>query len=138
RNGEVILRQDDGQVIVISMSSIRDLRFPELPGGLITRPTLRWLLNAAQAGDQRVELTYLTGGLNWTADYNLLLATDNTSLDLNGWVTLTNTSGAGYTDAQVKLVAGDVNRLPEMQEMMFMTDAVMRAAPTAAPQVEQR
>ena len=77
RNGEIILRQADGQVIVISMSSVRDVRFPELPGGLITRPTLRWLLDAAQAGDQRVELTYLTSGMNWTADYNLLLATDN-------------------------------------------------------------
>ncbi len=138
RNGEIILRQDDGQVIVISMSSVRDVRFPELPGGLITRPTLRWLLDAAQAGDQHVELTYLTSGMNWTADYNLLLATDNTSLDLNGWVTLTNTSGAAYTDAQVKLVAGDVNRLPQPQPLMYAEDAAVMRAGAAAPQVDQR
>ncbi len=138
RNGEIILRQDDGQVIVISMSSVRDVRFPELPGGLITRPTLRWLLDAAQAGDQHVELTYLTSGMNWTADYNLLLANDNASLDLNGWVTLTNTSGAAYTDAQVKLVAGDVNRLPQPQPTMYAEDAMVARAAGAPQQVDQR
>ena len=102
-------------MIVIGRDQIRDIRFPDLPGGLITRPTLRWLLQSAQAGDQHVELTYLTSGMNWTADYILLLANDNQSLDLNGWITLTNTSGAAYHDAQVKLVAGDVNRLPQPQ-----------------------
>jgi len=139
RGGTIILRQDDGEVIVISSDSIRDLRFPALPDGLITRPTLRWLLSSAQAGEQEIELTYLTGGINWTADYNLLLATDNRSLDLNGWVTLTNTSGTTYTDALVKLVAGDVNRLPEPQMMYDLAEAETRvqAVPAASP-VQQR
>lgn len=120
RNGEIILRQADGQVIVIGMTNVRDLRFPDLPGGLITRPTLRWLVDSAAGGEQQVQLTYLTSGLNWTADYNLLLATDNASLDLNGWVTLTNYSGTAYTDAVVKLIAGDVNRIVEAAPMMDM------------------
>jgi hypothetical protein len=86
-----------------------------------------------------VELTYLTGGISWTADYNVLLNTENSALDLNGWVTLTNTSGAGYRDALVKLVAGDVNRLPE-QEMFFREEAMMDMAMAAppAPGVAQR
>src|SRR5690606_2910237 len=67
--GEIILRDESGQVIVISSDDIRDLRFPELPGGLITRPTLRWLLQSGTGGDQQVELTYLTSGMNWSADY---------------------------------------------------------------------
>lgn len=138
-SGDIILRQDDGQVIVISPANIRDIRFPDLPGGLITRPTLRWTIQAAQAGEQQVELTYLTSGINWTADYNLLLATDNASLDLNGWVTLNNGSGAAYNEALVKLVAGDVNRLPDngMLARTEMMDMAM-AAPTASPQVSQR
>ena len=111
RNGEIILRQDDGQVIVVSLTNVRDLRFPDLPGGLITRPTLRWLVESANDGEQQVQLTYLTSGMNWTADYNFLLATDNQTLDVNGWVTLTNYSGTSYTDALVKLIAGDVNRI---------------------------
>lgn len=139
RGGTIILRQDDGEVIVVSADSVRDLRFPALPDGLITRPTLRWLLASAAAGRQEVELTYLTGGINWTADYNLLLATDNQSLDLNGWVTLTNTSGTTYRDALVKLVAGDVNRLPEPTAGVYMEADMARTqvAPAAAP-VEQR
>jgi hypothetical protein len=139
RNGEIILREDSGQVLVLRMENLRDLRFPELPGGLITRPTLRWLLQSANAGSQQVELTYLTGGISWTADYNLLLATDNQSLDLNGWVTLTNNSGAAYQDAQVKLVAGDVNRLPEPAVLRSdMMDMAFAAEAAGAPQVEQR
>jgi hypothetical protein len=140
RNGEVILRTDEGEIIVISLAQVRDLRFPELPGGLITRPTLRWLIESATAGDQSVQLTYLTGGMNWSADYNVLLARDNAALDLNGWITLTNTSGATYRDAQVKLIAGDVNRAPspaQMESMMFADGMAASAAPMERG-VEQR
>ncbi|MBK8022735.1 MAG: DUF4139 domain-containing protein [Chloroflexi bacterium] len=138
RNGEIILRTEDGQVIVIGLDKVRDLRFPELPGGLITRPTLRWLVQSVAGGEQQVKLTYLTSGLNWTADYNILLANDERSLDLNGWVTLTNQSGAAYTDAQVKLIAGDVNRLPEPEMMARMADGIAYAAAAPQEQVEQR
>ncbi len=139
RSGEIILRTDEGQVIVVSPDDIRDLRFPELPGGLITRPTLRWLLQSAASGEQQVELTYLTSGMNWSADYVILLNSGNTSLDLNGWITLNNTSGASYSDALVKLVAGDVNRLPTEVVRMEMDMAYAAAPmPTMAPQVEQR
>ncbi len=139
RNGEIILRTDDGGVVALSLSSVRDLRFPNLPDGLITRPTLRWLIDSAQGGQQEVELTYLTGGIGWTADYNLLLGTDDTSLDLNGWVTLTNTSGTSFEDALVKLVAGDVNRVqPEMRQ--FADEEIMMAQSVAEADrgVEQR
>jgi hypothetical protein len=126
---EIILRMRDGGVVVVSPDDIRDIRFPELPSGLITRPTLRWLIGSENGGNQQVELTYLTGGINWTADYNILLATDNASLDLDGWVTLSNNSGTAYQDAQVKLVAGDVNRVQpdpvaRAQEEMIAMDMV--------------
>ncbi len=138
RNGDIILRDDQGQVSVFNIGKVRDIQFPNLPNGLITRPTLRWLVQSDTAGTQQVELTYLTGGMNWSADYNLLLNADNSALDLNGWVTLTNTSGASYSDAQVKLVAGDVNRLPQPQAVM-RSDMVMEAAAAPpSPQVEQR
>ena len=130
RGGDIILESDDGSVVVVSIENARDVRFPELPEGLITRPTLRWLVNSAAGGDNQVELRYLTGGINWTADYNVLLANSDDALDINGWVTLNNTSGTAYTDAQVKLVAGDVNRAPQPQqsafneaEMVVMADA---------------
>jgi hypothetical protein len=139
RNLEIILRTEEGQVIVIAQDKVRDISFPSLPEGLITRPTLRWLLQSAQAGAQQVELTYLTGGINWAADYNVLLNAGNTSLDLNGWITLNNTSGASYRDAQVKLVAGDLNRVqPELMAMEERAVAMDAAIPEATQQVQQR
>lgn len=136
---EVIIQQEDGQVVSLGLANVRDIRFPALPDGLVTRPTLRWILDSATGGEQQVELTYLTTGMSWTADYILLLAADNTALDLNGWITLSNTSGAGFNDATVKLVAGDVNRLPD-QNQYYANDMAleMAAVPTNAPQVEQR
>ncbi|MDX2161994.1 MAG: DUF4139 domain-containing protein [bacterium] len=137
--GGAILQSPDGQVITISSGYIREVRFAELPGGLITRPTLRWLVQSGTAGDQLIQLTYLTGGLSWTADYNVLLAVDNATLDLNGWVTLTNTSGATYQDAEVKLIAGDVNRVqPEMMAMGRMADGMEAMAAAPVDQVVQR
>ncbi len=81
---------------------------PEIPENLIARPSLIWLLDN-QGTDQTIEATYLTGGLSWQADYVITLAKDDASLDLEGWVTLNNQSGATYTNAKLKLVAGDVN-----------------------------
>jgi hypothetical protein len=138
RNGEIILRDANGSVMVVSAAQVRDMRFPALPDGLITRPTLRWLIDSTSGGDQLVELTYLTGGVNWTADYIILLGEGSTSLDLNGWVTFTNTSGTTFTDAQIKLIAGDVNRVQEQQMVMSMADMGGEAADERAAQTEQR
>ena len=62
---------------------------------------------------QNVELSYLSGGLAWKADYVAELNGADTALDLNGWVTLTNTSGTAYPNAKLQLVAGDINRVRE-------------------------
>lgn len=113
RNGQAILRMPDGEVAIVNLNDARDIRFPTLPEALITRPTLQWLLHSAGAGEQDVELTYLAGGMNWTADYNLLLAVDESHLDLKGWVTLNNHSGRAFSDARLKLVAGDINRIQQ-------------------------
>ncbi|MDQ7033455.1 MAG: hypothetical protein Q9P01_01070, partial [Anaerolineae bacterium] len=136
--GDIILRNNGGEVIVVRTNLVRDIQFPELPSGLITRPTLRWLVNSLLGGENQVELTYLTGGINWTADYNVLLATDNTSLDINGWITLNNTSGTAYDNATVKLIAGDVNRLPQDVTLIRSESMAIEADFAADGQVAQR
>ncbi len=135
---EIILRDSEGEVLVIVPDSIRDIRFPDLPGGLITRPTLRWLLQSGAAGNQELQLTYLTTGMTWAADYNILLGQDESSLDINGWVTLTNTSGTSYADALVKLIAGDVNVNPVDQAVMREADMMYAAAAPVPTQTTQR
>lgn len=83
---------------------------PALPSGLISKPSLVWLLEASKTR-QTVEASYLTGGMGWKADYVAVLAADDSKLDLSGWVTINNNSGATYTGASLKLVAGNVNRV---------------------------
>lgn len=84
--------------------------FPEVPENLIAEPTLLWLLDS-RASSPRVEVSYLTQGLNWKADYVMVLNENDTEGGLTGWVTLTNQSGTAYEDATLKLVAGDVQRV---------------------------
>lgn len=87
--------------------------FGAVPDNLRDRPTLVMKLNAPNAGGQDLELSYLTGGLNWKADYVAELSPGDDKLQLNGWVTLTNQSGTSYNNARLQLVAGDVNRVQE-------------------------
>jgi hypothetical protein len=89
------------------------LSFPSLPENLRDRPTLVIDLNSTSAAPQNVELSYLTGGLSWKADYVGALSVDDSHLDLNGLITLTNESGTTYSNAKMQLVAGDVNRVHE-------------------------
>jgi hypothetical protein len=91
-------------------------RFPELPGNLYDRPTLLWTLDNSGPQRQRVETSYLAGKLSWSADYVLTVNRDETSADLDGWVTLVNNSGTAFENAKLQLVAGDLNRVrPERQ-----------------------
>ena len=104
---------------------------PELPEGLISRPTLVWMLENGGAG-HRVEASYLTNGIGWKSDYVLVLSKDDSKIDVSGWVTIDNRSGATYEDASIQLVAGDVHRVeqaPRVMDMMMKTGAAREAAP---------
>lgn len=84
--------------------------FKTIPANLRDRPTLVVRLESPSAGKQTAELSYLSGGFSWKADYVAELAADESQLDLAGWVTLTNQSGTGFDNVRLQLVAGDVNR----------------------------
>ncbi len=83
---------------------------PALPDNLVAKPTLVWLLRNQTAAAQRIEASYLTGGITWKADYVMVVNDADSRSDLTGWVTIDNKSGATYANAALKLVAGDVNR----------------------------
>lgn len=110
--GGIVLQDEDGSVQVIN--GYVNVHFPELPGGLITKPTLVWDVLTDNPGPQRVRTTYETKGMTWWADYNIAFeeGSDANSgvLDVNAWVSILNQTGAGYEDAKLKLVAGDVHR----------------------------
>ncbi|HEY6046517.1 MAG TPA: DUF4139 domain-containing protein [Pyrinomonadaceae bacterium] len=114
-----LLSNNAGQVwringqIVINPTNIVEMRFPDVPKNLVASPTLVWDIENREAGTQTLEASYLTNGMNWRADYVLIVNADDTKGDLQGWVTLMNSSGATFEDARLQLVAGDVNRVSE-------------------------
>lgn len=107
--------------------------FPEVPSNLLEKPTLVWLLDSDRA-EQDVEVTYVTRGMSWAADYVLKLDASDTKADLNGWVTLSNNSGASYENAQLRLVAGNVNRV---QPPQLMAQTVYEREDAPAPEKPQ-
>ncbi|MDE2144105.1 MAG: DUF4139 domain-containing protein, partial [Elusimicrobia bacterium] len=104
---------------------------PELPEGLLTKPTLVWKLNATKGGTQQGEISYMTSGMSWSADYVLVVDKDDARGDLTAWTTIVNNSGATYRDAKLKLVAGDVHRAPVPMELgrMYAMKAMAAASP---------
>jgi len=112
------------------------LAFSGVPDTLRDKPTLVISLVNANTGPQNLELSYLTGGLSWRADYVAELNADDNRLDLNGWVTLTNQSGAAYPNAKLQLVAGDLNRVRDAQPLPRSTMTMAAKADTAEMQQE--
>jgi hypothetical protein len=122
RVGDKIVLGQPGRVVL-----------PELPGDLVARPTLVWTLKTPKAGKQEVEASYLTDGMNWSADYVAVVNADDTLADLTGWVTVDNRSGAAFENATLKLVAGDVRRItpPSYAQAKMMRAEIAMAAPEA-------
>ena len=136
--GDIILQNEDGGVTVLRLDDIREFTFPSLPEGLITRPTLVWLVDTVQEGTHDIELSYLTRGVSWQANYVLVLSEDDTEAGLNGWVTLDNRSGATYQDAKLKLIAGDINLAPQQRAVPAPVYAVPDEAGRDSGFVEER
>lgn len=137
REEATVLATNNGTVLQfadrIETSIPGRLVFPKVPGNLRARPTLVISLNSGADKAQQLELSYLTGGLSWRADYVANLSSDEKTLDLSGWVTLTNQSGAAYPNATLQLVAGDVNRAKERPQMEFARGMAMAAPPPPPP-----
>ena len=131
----LVLRSADGSVHALNGYSA--VKFPDLPGGLITQPTLVWELNSPVTGTQRARVTYQTGGITWWADYNVVFNegrdANNGLLDLSAWVSVINQSGATYKDARLKLVAGDVNRVQPAADRGRIMESLAMAAPPPRP-----
>jgi hypothetical protein len=106
---QIVLKEPAGITMIQRADNVRDIRFKELPEGLMTRPTLLWQV-AGKRGEHLAEVTYQTGGLGWHAEYVLVLNPADTAGDLSGWVSVQNNSGKTYMPAKLKFVAGDGRR----------------------------
>jgi hypothetical protein len=112
--------------------------FPSLSNDSILKPTLDWQLNAAEGGPVEAELSYVTDGMSWHADYNVVAPEKGETLDLVGWVTMDNQSGKTFRDAKIKLMAGDVNKLqPNPNGFIGGRGATTRSAANGTPVSEK-
>jgi hypothetical protein len=112
--------------------------FPALGDDTILKPTLDWLLYSAQPAKYNAELSYISGGMNWSADYNIVAPETGDTMDLVGWVTLNNQSGKQFDNARIKLMAGDVNKVqPPRPRMMIASGALAAEGGSGAPQVTE-
>lgn len=128
-NGGIIIQQQDGTVV--TLNSYDSVAFPSLPGGLLTKPTLLWLLKGNKSGQELARVTYQTQGMTWWADYNLTLSEEGGKcyMDLSSWVSLLNQAGSSFENTKLKLIAGDVHRVeshraPMRRQVKSMTMAV--------------
>lgn len=117
---QLVLRGASGAVSILRRDKIIDLRCPGLPEGLITKPTLVWDLAAKGGGTRRAEITYLTSGIGWHAEYVAVANDDDTQADLSAWVSIDNQSGSDYPDTRLQLIAGDVHRVRPPSPMQMM------------------
>jgi hypothetical protein len=115
--------------------------FPDLGDDTVLKPTLNWLLQSDKPGKFDAEISYITGGFTWEADYNLVSPEKGDTVDLIGWVTMKNESGKTFRDAKIKLMAGDVNKIqPAVLQMGEMRMKAMNMAMMdgAAPAVTEK
>ena len=128
-NDGLVIRGSGGQVHALREWS--NISFGELPGGLITRPTLEWDVVSGRGGAQKARVSYQTGGITWWADYNLIFTegadANSGFVDVGAWVSLLNQSGARYPDAKLKLIAGDVNRVQPRRPLAAYATADVQA-----------
>ena len=138
--GQIVLAEKpEGPLDIIARGdNVKDISCSALPEGLITKPSLLWLLQSAAGGRQMVEVAYSAGGCGWRADYTAVLNEKDTALDLSGWVTLTNNSGKTYEKAHLKLIAGEVHRVQPKEEMETAGEVLYDRFAVSAPQFEEK
>lgn len=131
-----LLSADSGLLLqtangVVALSNYKQIVFPQLPQGLLTTPTLNLLLGVQKAGKHTLQVSYLTSGINWEANYVAIASADDSKVDLQALVSVTNNAGATFKDAKLKLVAGNVNKQSTSSYKTYASEASVGAAPMA-------
>ena len=126
-------RDSVGVLTMINRRQISDLEFPPRLG-LATRPSLRWELESAKGGDQPATLTYLTAGIEWTAEYSATLDSRERDVELTGWASIVNRAGNAFEGARIALVAGELHHAGETPERGPAAEEAPPTPPNTAAQ----
>ncbi|MEW5950869.1 MAG: DUF4139 domain-containing protein [Elusimicrobia bacterium] len=137
----ILIKSEDGKVNMLSRENIKTVEFSKMPENFRVKPTLVWQVNSPSSSQEDVEVSYMAHNFSWKADYVATLSSDDKSLDLNSWVSISNNSGASYDNASLKLMAGDVNLVSEPQaysSVMAVRANKALALEDAAPQFSEK
>lgn len=135
--GSLVLKTKEG-IKIIPWNDKMSITVKELPEGLITRPTLIWELAGVNEGKEKLEVSYLTSGMSWQAEYVGVLSEKGDLINLDAWVSLDNQSGATFTNAHLKLVAGDIHRAPAPTKVLAKGMMMEMAVPEADRGFQER
>ena len=125
---QLVVQTKDGLAMVARPDNIKQIAFDKLPEGLITKPTLIWLIDSKKSGKELTEVSYLTEGMGWNCEYVTVLDKDDKNLDLDGWVSINNNCGATYKDAKIKLIAGEVKRAQSLDALRMDKKVFLEAS----------
>jgi hypothetical protein len=134
--GSLVIQEPGAGLTLLNRAEVRQVGLKELPKGLITRPTLVWRLRAEEGGARDLEVSYMTGGINWHAEYVAVVEESGSRLDIQGWASVENHSGATYENAKLKLVAGTIHRAPVPRPMPYAAE--LRMGTIGAAQLAER
>jgi hypothetical protein len=112
--------------------------FPSLTEDSILHPTFDWQLQSSESGHRVAELSYVTGGMSWHADYNVVAPETGDAAEIVGWVTLDNQSGKTFPEARIKLMAGDVAKLQQQFDRSSYAALVTGEAAPVGAQVTEK
>lgn len=133
--GVYILVNDEGKVLIVRADKVVHAEFPRMPENFVERPTLIWTLNSAAKGKREAEVSYLTRGMEWHAEY--VAVTGKDKLGFTGWVSIQNNSGETFENAKLKLMAGEVHRA-ETKKMRGPEVADFMASGAGKAQFEEK
>ena len=119
-------------------------RFPALSADSILKPTLSWLIETNAPGKFDAEISYVSGGMTWQSDYNVVVQDDpgkkTDLLDMIGWITMRNQSGKTFENARIKLLAGDVSKIqaPTLAGRAYAAKSMAVDEAAMAPPVQEK
>jgi len=112
--------------------------FPRLTDDSILKPRLEWLISSDKPGKFPAEFSYVTGGMSWQADYNIMAPEKGDVVDIIGWVTIDNQTGRTFENSRIKLMAGDVSKIQPGQQPMVYKAALAAAEGVTGPPVTEK
>ncbi len=135
RDGQAVWKVGDEVVI---QPAIAEIRFPAVPEGLVAQPALIWTVRNEAGSEREVEVSYLARGLRWEAHYVLMVDETERTADVSAWATVTNQSGVAFDQAELRLMAGELQRVGPSRPREVELYALAREERAQPPEVREQ